>query len=286
MNPHAKKYKILFALGKANHPLSFDELGDFVGIRYDTPGRRTSLYKILLDLQREGVIQVIREPNSTMYYTNEVYVRALISRLKTNKLEKLKLLKRNLETRKRLLEGLAQKDLKRVSEFLINRLIGQENPVASSFSRGDDQLINLLHEKLVKRIRRGDTIRVSVTWGEKGFFRDDGVTMKMLERLLVRGASIKVLGPHKKLIGRKNYEATRRLYRLMRVTSDDIEIRLRSRTEKTYEAFLKNKDVGILVISYYPEPMVQYIPHEANAELIEDMVTCFDKEFAEATPLI
>ncbi|MCF2136680.1 MAG: hypothetical protein K9W43_05490 [Candidatus Thorarchaeota archaeon] len=286
MNPQAKRYKILFTLGKANHPLTFNELGDFVGIRHDTPGRRTSLYKILLDLQREGVIQVIREPDSTLYYTNDVYVRALISRLKANKLNELKLQKREQEARKRLLEELTQEDMQKTSAFFITRLLRQEQPPTSSFSRGGNQLIKLLHEKLVNRIRKGDIIRVSVRWGEKGFFKEDGVTMKMLKRLLVRGAFVKVLGPDKKLIDRASYEVTRRLYKLMKVTSDNVEIRLRSKTEKTYEAFLKNSDIGILVISYYPEPMVQYIPHEANPKLLEDMTTSFDSEFAEATPMI
>lgn len=285
LDPNSKAFRILRSLVRAGRPLSVREMMQLPGMECDTPGKRTALYRSLTTLQKMKVVMAINEPKKTKYYSDEARVRAMIAKQRADKLKELNRQKRYLMSSKSRLEKLTSKDVEAMATHLVSKFTEKKRQVGQVFMRGESRLLRLLHEQMMKRVRRGDTLRISVAWGEGGFFAEVEVTMRMLKRLIERGTTVKILGPHRDQIDSKIFEAVKGAYTRLKRSSSRIEIRLRSQPVKTYDAFLKNHEFGILIIGYNPEPLIQLIPYDNNPELLSDIAETFEDEFTRAIPL-
>ena len=283
LKPEAKCTAILEIIAAAAVPLTVKEIAGRGGIRYDTRGQRASMYRCLSLLKNLGVIEVYDEGYVHKYGTTPERIRSVVRNLLRAKIEDLEEERLALVDRLRAIEGLTSNDIKEIAEYIRESLLEVDSSPPTLFSNQTSKMVEVLHEQIVRRLRAGDVLRMSVAW-DNVFFGEDNTTMYMLGKLLDRGVQVRVLAPPIDEIPVSRLNVVRSRYEEMLGQNRNIEIRHRIGIKKTYQIVAKNRDVIMLVISTHPF-MAQVIPYSGNPELVNDSIDAFDEHFQRGLPL-
>ncbi|MHA1248136.1 MAG: hypothetical protein ACTSPE_12480 [Candidatus Thorarchaeota archaeon] len=283
LRPEAKCTAILETIAAAGSPLTVKEIVGRGGVRNETAGQRASLYRCLSLLKNLGVIEVYDEGYIHRYGTTPERIRSVVRNLLRSKIEELEGERLLLVDRLRAIEGLSDSDIREIAEYIRNSFLGVDSSLPTLFSNRTSKMVEVLHEQIVRRLRAGDVLRMSIAWDDV-FFSEENTTMNMLGRLLDRGVEVRVLAPPIDEIPVSRLNVVRSYYEEMLAENRHIEIRHRIGSKKTYQIVAKNRDVILLVISTYPF-MAQVIPYNGNPELVNDSIDAFDEHFQRGLPL-
>ncbi len=283
ISPEEKKLKILNTIARAGRSLTIEEIQRESQIRCDTSGTRAALYRTLSQLAGDELIRTFRESGKKRYVTDSSLVDAWFVRCKREKINELRARLEELRRTRQVLEGLGEGEIKEIADYLYRHILSRPQLRAPIFNTGADQLVRMLHEKIIRRLRKGDIVRISLEWGVIGFFDVEDRTMDMIERLLERGIKVRILGPSKEDVDSKVCQQVSKKYIALK-NKGGIEIRHKSHSRKTYHMIAKNRDDVVLVLAREPSLMLQYIPYGANPELVDDIIHTFDEEFKAGLP--
>jgi len=280
---NSKEMIVLRALLKTqNEPkthVDFDTLRSQLEIE---EGRRKGedalIYRTLSRLEQIGFVQVDRSSHKHGYNSNVTLMRDVFQRVIN---ERMKIFERNLTELDGEIQILSSIDPQKLERDLTDFLVGEKELPKPIFAEGWQNILELINEKVYAKLKRGDTIRITVEWLEK--FNELGVQrINQIESLLKRG--VRFLGlDHTN--SSSSLDARLKLLRMWRKRGYDTQYRRCLRNDATYQIIARNREGAVLIVSESPLSAT-WIPRESNPDLVDNAINSFDIDFKQGIELI
>ncbi|TFF96088.1 hypothetical protein EU546_02070 [Candidatus Thorarchaeota archaeon] len=230
------------------------------------------IYSILSVLEEEGFIKVDR----SAYVHNYKSGAASIARgLETLREQAIDALMRKHDLLKSESERVASLDPVDLTNQVIDAVRGETKREKPVFVQGLDEILKLVDSKVYGSLREGDTIRITLDWlnYRLGMERD---RLRSIRGVLKRGVRIKAL-----VSPELDEMRLQRYAQLILETQSkglDGDMRLRNRSDATYQFVARNSEGIVLIVSESPFSAT-WMPAESHPDLVKNAIESFDLDF-------
>ena len=274
---NAKDMIVLGALLKSQHDPStyvdFEKLR--AQLEIDEGGKKGKdplIYRSLSWLESTGYIQIDRSSHKHRYNSNVKLIDKVFRELIKNKVSSLEHELKELDAEIKIVSDI---DPEIVQSELLESLAGESKLEKSVFAEGWENVLQLLDEKIYRKAKKGDTVRITLEW----LYRLNEMTQvrtRFIESLLKRGVFFK--GVEHRREGNEKIEARARLMKTWIDRGYNLGYRCKIREDATYQFVARNSEGIVLIISESPLSAT-WLPRESNPELIDNAIQSFDADY-------
>lgn len=235
-------------------------------------GEDALIYGILSSLEEEGFIRVDRSGYVHRYQSG---VSEIACGLESLRAQAVEVLRREHSLLQSELERVGNLNTETLATQFIDAVRGRSRPEGPMFAEGLDAILKLVDSKVYTGLKKGDTIRISLDWMSYGHNKENH-RLRNVRALLKRGIHFRALGsPGLDIERRKRYAKLISELRKRGMTAD---MRLRNRSDATYQFVGRNTDGIVLIVSESPLSAM-WMPVESHPELVKNAVERFDSDY-------
>jgi DNA-binding PadR family transcriptional regulator len=278
-----KDMVVLGALLKAQKSPS--EFVDFESLREqlakDEGGRRGKdplIYRSLSRLEKDGFLKIDRSGHTHGYCSSIAMMESAIEKMLEEKLKNVENEMKEIDVDIATLSSLESDAL---ATRLVDHATGRTRKEQSVFAQGWDNILRLHDDKVIKGLKKGDVVRVSLQW----LSQTDYMNPKRLKQsfsVIKRGVEFRALDHDR--IEREFRENMRKILEDAHQLGS-VGYRVYPRKDSTYQFMARNKEGIVLIVSESPLSAT-WIPRTANPELVDNAIEGFDRDFERGTDLL
>jgi hypothetical protein len=267
---------ILIAQGDQDAPVTFDEICR--SLRNENLEKRIAqplVYRSLSSLEKDDYIEVDKSHYKHRYWTGIDIIHAALEKAKATSLAGLRGRVKQADSD---IESISDVSISSLATKLVETVTGTPSQQHARFAQGYDDIYNMSMNAVYARSERGDVIRMCLDWISSNPSKAAERIMDII-RLLERGVEIRALGHTIWTPINDDGARLSAFYRSVRDEGLPLTLKIRPRTERTYQFISRNQDGIVLIVSENP-PTATWIPRGANPYLVDEAISSFDKDFA------
>ena len=272
-----KDMVILGALLKAQSDsighVSFDSLREQLAKdEGEKRGKDSLVYRSLSWLDQVGLIQVDRSGHKHGYNSNVGLMHKVIEKAMK---EKSSFLSKDLKALDSEIQMLSEIDFNALALDLISPVSGTKTAEKPSFAQGWQNILKLMDDKIYKGLKKNDIIRFTLEWYDRPE-ELERPRLDNIESMLRFGVEIRGL-EHRRL-DKKRIRRFVKYFENFQKGGYRVGFRLCPRENSTYQFVARNSEGIVLIVSENPLSAT-WLPKSANAELVNDAIQSFDRDY-------
>jgi sugar-specific transcriptional regulator TrmB len=238
---------------------------------------RPLIYRYLKNLEEAGLIAVDRGSRPVKYSTT---TSVLTDALKNLQLQTLAQLKTELKQIKTQQSQISELSLRELAQGMNELLSGTQEVAMPRSAHGREMIQNLIDTEIYSRAVSGDTIRINLAWRFLAS-PDEKYRERAVVKLIRQGVRIRTILRNAADQDAEILIKRKELYEELREHAAGVEFRISESQKQTYQGVFLNNESVVLLLSESP-PTAIWIPRSANAQLADDAIEHFEREFAES----